>query len=228
MKIFEHSLEAPNLYDKELDQLIQSVSSSMELKPNEIFSSPYMNSTSMFYIKSGKTKHYLYTSNGAVKVLFFLSPGWIWGETTYFLSQETGVYSQAYTDCLLYKFDTAICHKLLRESSLFRDKLLECLSRKTFLYRTEVENLTFYSAKDRLKAFFCSVADPSATVDGNWLQLKVSCTHSELGEIIGTTRVTISRIISDLSRENFCRIMNHNIQLNKNDYLHFVEEQRDT
>ena len=61
MKIFEHSLEAPNLYDKELDQLIQSVSSPMELKPNEIFSSPYTNSTSMFYIKSGKTKHYLYT-----------------------------------------------------------------------------------------------------------------------------------------------------------------------
>lgn len=219
MKTFDNSLEAPDIYDEELDELIQQVGTPMKLKPKEIFSSPHTNSASMFYIKSGKTKHYIYTSSGAVKVLFFLSPGWIWGETTYFLSQETGIYSQAHTNCLLYRFDAEICNKLLQESNLFRKKLLECLSRKTFLYRTEIENLAFNSAKDRLKSLFCSMVDPSSLVDGNWFKLKVNFTHSELGEIIGTTRVTISRIIGDLSKENFCRTINHNIQINKNYYF---------
>ena len=222
MKVFDHSLEAPDLYDEELDRLIRSVGTPLALKPKEIFSSPHINSASMFYIRSGKTKHYLYTSGGAVKVLFFLNSGWIWGETAYFLSQETGLYSQAHTDCLLYKFDAETCDRLLHESELFREKLLECLSRKTFLYRTEIENLAFHSARDRLKSLLCSMADTTALADGKWMRLKVSCTQSELGEIIGTTRVTISRLISELSRENFCRTINHSIQLNQSQYLEFV------
>lgn len=223
MNNFRTTLEAPNIYDEELSRLIQSVSVPLELKPKEIFASPYINPESMFFIQSGKTKHYFCTDNGAVKVLFFLCPGWIFGETTYFMAQETGIYSQAHTDCLIYKFDAATCSRLLQESDLFRRKLMECLSKKTLLYRTEIENLAFIPAKDRLKSLFCSMVMPEPVIDGNWLQLRTSCTHSELGEIIGTTRVTISRLISELSREKFCRNINHAIQINRAQYLEFME-----
>lgn len=220
MTKFRNALEAPDLYDEELARLIQSVGVPLPLRPKEIFSSPYVNPESMFFIQNGKTKHYLCTDNGAIKVLFFLGPGWIFGETTYFMAQETGIYSQAHTDCLLYKFDAAACNRLLQESDLFRRKLMECLSKKTLLYRTEIENLAFTPAKDRLKSLFCSMVEPSPVIDGNWLQLRSNCTHTELGEIIGTTRVTISRLISELSKENFCRTINHTIQINRTQYLH--------
>lgn len=224
MSGFDSALDAPNIYDAALDRLIQSVSTPLELKPKEIFSSPYINPESMFFIKSGRTKHYLCTDSGSVKTLFFLSPGWIFGETTYFLSRETGIYSQAHTDCLLYKFNAEICNKLLQESDLFRSKLLECLTKKTYFYRTEIESLAFNSAKDRLKSLLCSMVDTSLVIDGNWHQLRVNCTHTELGEIIGATRVTISRLISELSKENFCRNMNHNIQINRRQYSAFTQK----
>ena len=70
------------------------------------------------------------------------------------------------------------------------------------------------------------MVNPSHVIDGNWFQLKVNCTHAEPGEIVGATRVTISRLISELSKENFCRTINHNIQINKSHYSDFLNEHK--
>lgn len=222
--LFHCSLDCIDMYNEELSKLIKSVSTPLELQPAELFSAPCLNPKSMFFIEKGRTKHYFFTENGAAKVLFYLGPGWIFGETAYFLSQDTTLYSEAYTPCLLYKFDFDTCVKLLRDSQIFREKLMECLSHKAFFYRTEIENITFNSAKHRLKALICSLAETDAVVDEQWYPLKAACTHAEMGDIIGTTRVTISRLISELSRENFCRTVNHRIQVNAAQYWDMVQK----
>lgn len=102
--LFHCSLDCIDMYNEELSKLIKSVSTPLELQPAELFSAPCLNPKSMFFIEKGRTKHYFFTENGAAKVLFYLGPGWIFGETAYFLSQDTTLYSEAYTPCLLYKF----------------------------------------------------------------------------------------------------------------------------
>lgn len=227
MSAFQNNgLNHSNMYNEELARLIEPVSTRLTLKPKEIFSSPDTNSDSIFFIREGRTKHYICTSDGSVKVLFFLNAGWIFGETTYFLSRETGIYAQAHTDCVLFKFDASTFDKLLAESVLFRDKLLECLSHKSFYYRTEIENLTFHSCGNRLKSLFCSAVDTSRVIDGHWYGLKMNYSHAELGEIIGATRVTISRLLSEFSKGNFCRSVNHQIQINREQYLDFIGKHR--
>ena len=59
--------------------------------------------------------------------------------------------------------------------------------------------------------------------DGKWLNQRYRKTHYEIGIVIGTTRVSVSRLIRDLRDEGIIRIVNNAIQVNKDFYEKTVE-----
>lgn len=65
---------------------------------------------------------------------------------------------------------------------------------------------------------FCASANTNQLIDHRWYPLQTNYTHAEIGEIIGGTRVTVSRLIGELSNEGFTRILNRRIQVNADAY----------
>lgn len=90
------------------------------------------------------------------------------------------------------------------------------------ILRYEVANLAFNSCKNRLKRLLCSAADVEHPVENKWYNLQIHYTHSELGEIVGGARVTISRQLSELCNEGFIRMVNRKIQLNIQQYNQYM------
>ncbi|MEG1777621.1 MAG: helix-turn-helix domain-containing protein, partial [Angelakisella sp.] len=104
------------------------------------------------------------------------------------------------------------------------DKVIKCYALKMLMLRYEIANLTFNSCKNRLKRLFCSSVDTKNITDPGWYNMKVRYTHSELGEIVGGARVTISRQINELCSEGFLRMINRRAQVNIEKYIEYVNQ----
>lgn len=230
MEGFEHTtLTAPCLYDPKLEELITPLSIERCYPSKYIFLHPGETMDYIYYLKSGRTRHYMDNNEGMVKLLYTLTPGWFFGETPYFTKMKTGLYSQTEGDVIIYKIPRRECDKLIRENELFRNKLYECFSLKMLILRYEIANLSFNSTQDRLKRLFCSLVElaPAPTSSPNWYDVKIHYTHQELGEIVGGTRVTISRQINKLCEEGFLRTLNRRFQVNKEEYSRHTNKNED-
>ncbi|MDD6315634.1 MAG: helix-turn-helix domain-containing protein, partial [Clostridia bacterium] len=60
--------------------------------------------------------------------------------------------------------------------------------------------------------------------DGKWYGLASKLTHNELAAIVGSARVTISKLINELCDDGFIRIINRRAQVNMAAYEKFLAD----
>jgi CRP-like cAMP-binding protein len=58
-----------------------------------------------------------------------------------------------------------------------------------------------HPVKDRLRALVLLLHQELGQVTPNGVRLSVKLTHQQLADMIGTTRVTVTRLLSELKRE---------------------------
>ncbi|MEG3074306.1 MAG: Crp/Fnr family transcriptional regulator [Ruthenibacterium sp.] len=221
------TLTSSDLYDEKVDAIIASVSTKVVYPAKYSFTLPGQNMDCVYYIKEGRTKHYMDNGDGTAKILYTLTPGWFFGETPFFLGITTGLFSQTETDTVLYRIPNESCRKLMGECEPFRDKMLKCYSLKMLMLRYEIANLTFNSCKDRIKRLFCASVDTEHITDAGWYNLKICYNQTELSEIVGGARVTINRQINELCAEGFLRTINRHIQVNVAEYAKYSTRGKD-
>ena len=88
----------------------------------------------------------------------------------------------------------------------------------------EIDNLSFNSCKTRLMRIYCSQVDTGKIEDGKWYGLASKLTHNELAAIVGSARVTISKLINELCDDGFIRIINRRAQVNMAAYEKFLAD----
>jgi CRP/FNR family cyclic AMP-dependent transcriptional regulator len=217
------ALTFPARYDKELEKIIENNSETRVYSAKQKISIPGDPLNYIYYIKEGRTRHIITNLDGEEKILYTLSSGWIFGEACNDLNTSTGLYSVAEVKTVIYVVKEPDYHRLMDESKVFRDAILQSYANKIMILRYEIENLSFNSCKDRLKLLFCSAADPGRPIDGQWYNLKIHYTQYEIGMIVGGARVTVSKLITELYNENFMRLINHQMQINKDEYQKYLQ-----
>lgn len=222
---FERSnLTFKSQYDKAIEDLITRNSISVDFPRKKVFLVAGDSIDYLFYVQKGVTKHYMVNACGLEKVLYKLSPGWLFGETAYTLNKPTGLYSQAETDVTLRKIPWAAFSRLVATNQEFARYVMVCNCSKLLILRYEIENLTFNSVKDRIKRFYAASVNRASVVDHDWYDVKIHTTQSELGVIVGAARVTVNKHITELCDEKFIRIVNRSVQVNAASYDRYMEE----
>lgn len=222
MFVANTTLTFPDIHTPDLENLIKNHAEVYEYPANHGFGSPGEILDGIYYIKDGRTKHYMLSPDGVEKVLYVLSSGWLFGETPYILHTRTGLYSQTEIASVLYKIGRDDVDSLMETSKLFRETLMQCYANKLLILRCEIENLSFNSCKNRIKRLFCASVDLDNISDPQWYDLKIKYTHYQLGVIVGAARVTISKLIQELCAETFIRVLNRQIQINRQLYEAYI------
>ena len=190
----------------ELSELVKTYGYRIEVPANTYYIKPGQKLTEITYIASGSTSH----------SMFGLSAGWFLTESLFANEKMFSIaerYTSALTDLVLYKID-ANAYNILIEKKVFRDAIIRSLSNKRAFLQRELESVTLECVKERLKNFFVLLSDPASSKDRTWYPLSHYYTHQEIASIIGTNRVTVSRLISELAREDFLRVINKRVELN--------------
>ncbi len=198
----------------ELRDLLKSRALLRELSPGEVFLAPGTPIRYASYIAEGVTAHTTTSEDGREKVLYRLGRGWFFSEEVLLREHivESVRYAIAETPTLLYLLDKPAYLELL-EHPIFVRAIIRCSAHKCSMLRREVESLTFDSTKERLMRLLGSSADRASVEDKYWYNMKVSWTHQDLAAIIGTNRVTISRLITELKADGYLRTVNGRLQI---------------
>lgn len=220
----ESSLTQPSPVQQELADLIQDHATVIEYPAKKIFLEPGDILHGIYYIASGRTRHYMMAEDGSEKVLYTLAPGWFFGEASCILNEPTSLYSMAEVKTRIFCIPQQDYRWMLDHNKVFREAILQSYSKKELILRHEVENLAFNSCKDRLKRLFCSVADCEHPTEDGWYPLKARYTQYELSAIVGNSRVTVNKLINELCDAGFIRLLNRRMQVNAAQYRRFTQK----
>lgn len=204
---------------EELDKIIRANGKKLIIPEKQIFMNSQDEFDGIYYIMDGCTKHSMSNSEGIEKVLYVLTRGWFFGETSHILGyKSTTIFSQAEVETTLYKIKNDDVNILLDQNKVFRDAFLKGIAHKTIMLRYEIDNLLFNSCKDRIKRQLCTSVDTQKVIDYHWYGLNTRFTHYELGVMVGGSRVTVSKLLKELCDEGFIRIVNRRAQVSISEY----------
>ena len=203
---------------KELEALLTQYATVLEYPAKKVFLEPGDILNGVYYVAAGRTRHFIIGVDGSEKVLYTLSPGWFFGETPCDLNEPTGLYSKTEIKSRLLRIPMDQYERLINSNEMFRKAILHSYAKKLRILRQEIENLVFSSCKERLMRLYCSMADTSRTVDGQWYSMKVDYTQTEISAIVSSARVTVNKLINELCAEGFLRVVNRRTQINVRAY----------
>jgi CRP/FNR family cyclic AMP-dependent transcriptional regulator len=225
--IMQHFLNTSYTFPMEknpsLEELLRRHSTERSLPSKSQFLEVGETLDGVYYIHQGRSKHYILGEDGSEKILYSLSAGWFFGETPLFLHEPTGLISETMEPSILWKVSFNTYERLFDENKLFRDAIMHSMSRKMLIMRYEIENLVFNPCKQRILQLMCSTVDTRSLEEGKWYNLLTHYTQYEISTIIGSARVTTSKLINELCLEGHLRILNRKIQVSKATYENLLE-----
>lgn len=225
MNSYSYSLSLPliNLEESEtIERIVAPFAETLEFSAKQVIFNLTDNLSGIYYIKSGKTSHFISDGNNE-KLIFQLSTGTIFGNLDPSKLRRTGMIVIANEKTVLYKISRENYLKLLNENTFFTASVISYMSMVNLYMIEEIDNLSFNSCKTRLMRIYCSQADTSKlSDDGKWYFLNGKLTHNELAAIVGSARVTISKLINELCEDGFLRIINRRAQISVDSYNKFI------
>jgi CRP/FNR family transcriptional regulator len=142
----------------------------------------------VYYLKSGKVKVYIASQDGFDKTLVTLSKGSLFGKASFFDNTPRTSSAVALQPSEIIAVDRQTMKQLFQLRPDVAIELLEYLSKTIRLLSVHIDWLAFEQADKRLARFLCESYNPT--------QHAIDCTHEEIGERIGVSRVTVSRALS--------------------------------
>lgn len=163
----------------------------------------YFDNAKLSIIMKGRVKVCIYTKTGLEKILFFLNPGEIYGEESLFYP-HIDVIPVPLEDTIISFIDNDILEKYLTSHPLDYRYLFQSILRKYQISLFQMGDLL----KRSPKAQICSALSRLAVQRNNMssgelktMELDVFLTHEVLGNIIGCSRVTVTRVLNELKAE---------------------------
>ncbi len=208
-------VDFPSCANLEVNELIARYAKRRELPGKKIFVNPGDIIDSIYYIHTGRTRHYMINNDGVEKISYILNNGWFLREGV-FVRHTPNMLAERFSiteiPTVLYVIDRKCYDKLLQYPE-FSNELLHSSTTKNDLLRRELESIVFDTAKDRLLKLFAASIKPTLIIDDHWHELKISYSHQEIAAILGVNRVTISRLIATALKDGDLRTLNSRIQI---------------
>lgn len=223
MKHSNHSITSPQFHTPELDKLIREHSKVLHIPAKTVFLEPGEPMDGIYYIAQGRTRHYMVAHDGSEKVLYILSDGWFFGETTCHLQKCTELFSKTDLDTTIYSMPLPVYRELLGRNEAFCNAILESCCYKMLIMKHEIGSLSFNSCRYRLQYLLCTMADTSQVMDEGWYRLRNTYSQNDICSIIGSARITVAKLMSELSAEGFIRSINRSTQINVKRYEEFLK-----
>lgn len=208
-------VDFPSCTNEAVQHLIMTYARPKHIPAKKIFVEPGDIVDSIYYLHTGRTRHYMVNEDGVEKISYILNSGWFLREGTFvrdtpYLRAER--YSITETTAIIYMIDRP-CYARLLNYPEFSNELLHSSTAKNHLLRRELESIVFDTAKNRLLNLLAASARHHETIDGHWHELGISYSHQDIAAILGVNRVTISRLVAAAVRDGNVRTVNSRIQI---------------
>ena len=152
-----------------------------------------------YYIKKGRVRIFITSENGMEKTLSVVSKGAILGEAAFFDGQPRMSSAKAIQKCELVDSLFPVLKKIALTDMVRRNpdtalELLRLQAQTIRMLSSQVDSITFDSAEQRILHLLSQSMQNSG-------DNTIVITHEEIGNAVGVSRVTVSKIMSRLCSE---------------------------
>ncbi|MCD8051185.1 MAG: Crp/Fnr family transcriptional regulator [Clostridiales bacterium] len=148
---------------------------------------------SFYYLQSGRVRTFISSEDGGEKVLTVYQAGNLFGEASFFDRLPRVSSAIAAADCQVVRIGREDATRVLADDPRLAWALLQYLARTVRMLSTHVDDMSFRPARQRVVRYLLSLP---RTKEG-----AVACTQEEIAAAVGTSRVTVSRVVNRLAKE---------------------------
>jgi len=187
--------------DDELLDLLMEVIEVRTFPKNKIIFFEGDTGSALYFIKSGKVKISKLSETGREIIVHFLGPGDIFAEVTLF--QKNATYpatAEVIEDAVIGMIRNKNLESLVLENPQMAMELIRALTNKIMTIQERIRHLGANDAVERTVQVLLALANGHGNKTPKGIELCVNITRQDLAAFVGTTRETISRILSKLNQ----------------------------
>lgn len=199
-----------NLDSEELELLCENSYAKFYEKDEVIF---FENDSvkKLYLLVNGKVKLSMLSADGKEKVLTILQEGDIFGELSLFDEDPHPLTAEVVDGARLLIIPWNEMEKLITKKPSLAIKIIEALSKKTRLLTSQVRELVFQDAAGRLASLISRLAEDFGREIEAGTVIDLVLTHQEIANLIGSSRVTVTKLINKFIDEGLITIKKRKI-----------------
>ncbi len=155
----------------------------------------------VYYIKSGKIKLYKTSLEGREVTLNILGPGSIFAEVTMFNNLEYPATAMVLEDVLVGMIRNDDLEKIVRENGNIALSLIKELNRRLYYAQVKIKDMALHDVNGRVAKVLLDLAYRYGKKNSRGIQIDLKMTKTEIANIVGTSRETVSRSLSQLKSD---------------------------
>lgn len=163
----------------------------MEGEPGEAF----------YYIKTGKVKIFRTYEDGREHIINIFGEGDVLGEATLFNTLNYPASAEVYEDSVIGIIKNSELEALIQRNAELSLRLIKILAAKLVFAQQKIKDLTFNDVFARTAIQILNLSQDHGKKVEQGLLVDVTLNRQLLAEMIGTTRETVSRVISKFKKE---------------------------
>jgi CRP/FNR family cyclic AMP-dependent transcriptional regulator len=167
----------------------------------------------LFLVTGGVVKIVQYSREGEEAIIGEVHPGETFGELVLIDGAARSATAVAATDCETLRLPRRVFVHLLESDPVFRQGVLAALARELRRATYNLAELHFLTMPRLLASRLASLAKASAPGATKNVPLSRPYSQTELGQMVGVTRQSVNRALSELEAEGLLRVRRTHIEV---------------
>jgi CRP-like cAMP-binding protein len=167
----------------------------------------------MYILQKGIAKAFLLSSDGKEIILALRKPGDIIGLSGIYGFKRRLSYVAALEDLEILAIRTKDFEDLVTRNINLALKLIKVLEARLHHSRMIIQDLATQNVRDRLLRFLLDLAYQNGEYTSDGVVLAIKLTHEQIGQIIASSRQTVTSTLNEMRRENLIRFEGRKIVL---------------
>ena len=189
-----------------------------EYKKNQVVFIEEETGQYMYIVKFGEVKVVQTSSDGRENILAIHHSGETFGEMSMLDGKTTPATIVAMEDCRIITVSKSNFENVLMKNPKVIVSILHIICTKLRDSWKTIQALKYTDSETRLKHILLGLAQTDGIQEKEGIQINMKITHQDLAEMAGTSRETVSRLISRLQGQDLLRISSRKLLLVENPY----------
>lgn len=165
----------------------------------------------IYLLKKGKIKLSRQTEDGREHILHLVNAGQVFAEVVLFDEGGYPATAETLEDCQLVVIRNQDLNETIKTDPQIALAMLKIMARRLRAAQEKVASLALYDATRRVITILLRLAEEHGVTDPEGIRISILLTNQELANLAATSRETVSRILSDLRRQEILEIARQQI-----------------
>ena len=165
----------------------------------------------MYVVIAGKVKASKTSATGKETLLAIHQPGDFFGEMSLLDGKTSPATVSAMEDCKIAIISRADFQRLLMCNERVVSQIIQVLCSRLRSVWNQVQSLSYSNADSRIRAGVLQLARRHGINDARGILINLKITHDELAKMVGTSRETVTRTLTDLQKQGIIKMADRRI-----------------